>query len=473
MVDDVPLRDAVVHLPHRTSVTAPIPGQGFGAAAPAGLAVARYLETEHLLSTLASVYDDASGTVTSVAQGVRATTRVLVRRPECPEAFSGVVFVELMDMTDGYDVADLWSACQEWIVDEGHAWVGITASPVAADALAHWDAQRYAQLNWRRDPAIPAATVRADDENYTAAAVLDGAEEGLVWDLLAATVLALREGEMLTAPAATVLVGGHSSGGVQVNTFANTLHTPYSEELGRPLVDGYLNVGGGGIRRTLRQDSTMAGVAAWRPARPPQLTVPHITVSSEADHVLFGSALLAERTDLGPLVRHVQVPGAPHRDLTDPARPGPDDVARAGRRAPRGDGHRSCVPLAPVVEAMAGALTCWAISGVEAPPSRWLQLDATGALMRDELGNALGGVRTALANMPCAAFTGASADHLQGHTELISPAAFAEHYGTREDFLAWFDIIDGVSITEGYLTELGHRRQRDVAIALLDGIGAN
>ena len=46
MVDDVPLRDAVVHLPHRTSVTAPIPGQGFGAAAPAGLAVARYLETE-------------------------------------------------------------------------------------------------------------------------------------------------------------------------------------------------------------------------------------------------------------------------------------------------------------------------------------------------------------------------------------------------------------------------------------------
>lgn len=470
MVDEIPVREAVRRLPHGTAVTAPLPGRGFAAADPALLAADRYVETEHVLTTLASVYDDGDGEIVALDHDVPATSRVLVRRPESDTDFSGLVFVELMDMTDGYDVAELWSACRAWLVDEGHAWVGLTASPMAADALRHWDPERYADVSWRREPDVPAASARADAEGFTPTMVLDGAEEGLVWDLLAATLLAVRDGDLLTRPATTVLVGGHGAGGVQINTFANTLHTPYAEEWGRPLADGYLNVGGGGIRRTLRQDSTMAGVAAWRPARPPRLTVPHVTVSSEGDHVLYGSALLAERTDLGPLVRHVQVPGAPHRDLTDPGRPDAAAVERAGRRAPRGDGERSCVPLGTVVEAMAVALARWVREGIEAPPSRWLQLDANGAVMRDEAGNALGGVRTGLANMPCAVFIGASAEHLQGTTTPIDAETFAQRYGTRADFLSWFDVLGGVCVEEGYLTERGHRRQREVAAKILDHI---
>lgn len=468
------LLESPVRPPAPAVVSDALPGSGFGAVRGPGAAEleeAGFVEEERLVSVEASVYDEREGEVVGIDGGIPATTRILVRRPDDPARASGLVVIEPLDAPRGYDCTEVWSAIRGEVLDAGHTWVGMTAAPVAADALHNADAERYARVSWRRDPAVAPQTLVVTGPEDDTDVVLDGAEEGLVWDLLTGLARALRDGAVPDVRAEAVLAVGHSSAGVQLNTFANTLHGPYSEALGAPVLDGYLNVGGGGIRRTLRQDSTQAGIASWRPARPPRLTVPHVTVSSEADHVLFGSALLARRVDLGPLVRHVQVPGAPHRDVTDPSRPAPEQIARAGRCVYCRDVHSSVIPLGPVVEGMFVALVRWVREGVPAPESRWLTLGETGSLLRDELGNVTGGVRTGLADMPVATMLGASAEHLLGDTRPMSRACFEERYGSRAEYFMWFDIIENVSREERYVTARGAARHREIAAELIDRIG--
>lgn len=468
------LVEVEVCLPSSAHISAPLPGHGFAGAcgnAAERLAAAGYVEEEFLASTLAGVRKEVDGAVKCEGNKIPATTRILVRRPIDAARASGVVVLELFDAPFGYDTADIWEATAAHITERGHTWVGMTAGPVAADALRRANPERYAGVSWARDPGVAPETVVAKRPGDPVDVVLDGAEEGFVWDFLISLSRALHEGTVPGVRGDAVVAAGHGYAGIQLNTFANTVHNPCSAGLGYQVIDGYLNVAGGGIRRTLNQDSTEPGIAAWRPARPPRLEVPHITVSAEADHVLYGSALLAKRSDLGPLVRHVQVPGAPHHDVTAHQIPTPAEILAAGRCPRCDDEERSVVPLGTVAEGMLAALVRWVRDGVPAPESRWLTLNEAGSLKRDDLGNVAGGVRTGLADMPLASILGASAEHLGGKTTPVDRASFKERYGTREEFFTWFDIIESVCQREGYITEHGAAKHRIIAEELLDRIG--
>src|SRR5262249_19101286 len=89
------------------------------------LAKAGYIEEEFFVSGTANVYDWASdGSVTAKTPNAPYTTRVLVRRPR--NNFSGTVIVELLFPARRFDWSMMWGFSHDYIIDNKHAWVGIT-----------------------------------------------------------------------------------------------------------------------------------------------------------------------------------------------------------------------------------------------------------------------------------------------------------------------------------------------------------
>src|SRR6202161_4551962 len=60
-------------------------------------------------------------------------TRILVRRPIDPAAFSGTVAVEWNNVSGGVDVSPDWSLLQRGLIGRGHIWVGVSVQKAGID----------------------------------------------------------------------------------------------------------------------------------------------------------------------------------------------------------------------------------------------------------------------------------------------------------------------------------------------------
>ena len=60
-------------------------------------------------------------------------TRVLVRAPADPKAFSGTVVVEWLNVSGGVDANPDWVSLHEEIVRAGDAWVGVSAQVIGVE----------------------------------------------------------------------------------------------------------------------------------------------------------------------------------------------------------------------------------------------------------------------------------------------------------------------------------------------------
>ena len=60
-------------------------------------------------------------------------TRILVRRPVDPAAFSGTVAVEWNNVSGGVDVSPDWSLLQRELIGRGHIWVGVSVQKAGID----------------------------------------------------------------------------------------------------------------------------------------------------------------------------------------------------------------------------------------------------------------------------------------------------------------------------------------------------
>ena len=123
-----------------------------------------YTEEEFFFDGHATSYDLASpatsdGQWDAVEAATAAfTSRLLVRRPENPEDFSGVVLVEWLNVSGGVDGDPDWGYNSDEIIREGHAWVGVSAQRVGVTgspgsvagpggALVNADPERYGDLD--------------------------------------------------------------------------------------------------------------------------------------------------------------------------------------------------------------------------------------------------------------------------------------------------------------------------------------
>ena len=151
-------------------------------------------------------------------------TRMIVRRPTNPEDFNGTVVVEWLNVTAGFDLEWNWYGDPQYLIDNGYAWVGISAQRTGVNYLKSWNAGRYGDLD------IPDANVPANPQNDS---------DALSYEIYSAGIKALLGAGNGSDPlgglnATKVIASGESQSGSRLSSYYNKIQ-PLHE-----LVDAFL-----------------------------------------------------------------------------------------------------------------------------------------------------------------------------------------------------------------------------------------
>ena len=92
---------------------------------------------------------DGRWNATRIGPTAAYKTRLLIRRPSKPNKFNGVVFVDWLNVSSGYD-SDVFGGLSSELMREGYAYVGVSAQAVGVNFLRNtWETgegARYASL---------------------------------------------------------------------------------------------------------------------------------------------------------------------------------------------------------------------------------------------------------------------------------------------------------------------------------------
>ena len=425
------------------TVTGPLTGGQHGfpqTSTPFDLDAAGYVEEEFLLDGEATSYrytdepgDDGEWSA-EPADTSPYTTRILVRRPEDPAAFNGTVVVEWLNVTSNVDVDVDFGFLAEELLREGYAWVGVTAQEVAvtstgggqfgdaAIGLQAWDPERY------HDLSHPGDAYSYDIFSQAGAVLRTEAGQAALGGLVPDHVLA----------------DGESQSAFRLLTYVNAVD-PLAQ-----VFDGFLihSRDGGG--------APLADPAVTDPETSRVRTdgdAPVLQVETETD--LFSLRADAPFPDSrqpdGERVHTWEIAGTAHADSDYLAHLYEQGTAQfedfldlRGVLAVANQG-----PQTYVMRAALRALHDWVIDGVEPPIAEPMDVEA-GAIVRDEHGNALGGVRTPAVDVPVATLTGEGVP-LIGSTIPFAPAELAELYGSTDGYLRAFDAALDDTVDAGFL----------------------
>ncbi len=391
--------------------------------------------------------------------GVPYRTRIVVRRP-VDATGARVVAVEWLNVSGGLDAAPDWTFLHEELVRSGTVWVGVSAqrdgivpggNPIGELlALVRADPDRYGTLEHPGDDAsydvfTQIGRLVRDD----AADLLGGASPELVVAL----------GESQSAERLTTDVNAFGPDGVFDAYF---LHSRAA--VGAPLGDGVHPP-----EPTLVRDD---------------LEVPVMVLSTENDvageRIGYGRA----RQPDGERFVAWEIAGAAHVDAYGLGIGDGDDGSGEADRllfeamsAPPASVYGGVIecsspintgPHTYVARAAFAHLVRWARGGEPPPSMPRLQLDPTGRdLVRDDAGNAVGGVRTPQVDVPVASLSGTGQEpggfcELFGTTTPLAPDELRRRYPRPGDFeRAWSEALDR-AVTSGAVLPADADRLRRV-----------
>jgi hypothetical protein len=409
----------------------PIPddvGDGPFLADPETVEGAGYLEKEYTLAGEATAYrPDGPLSVNgrwNVTPGKTAPyrSRILVRYPSDPEAFDGNVFVEWFNVTGGIDVDVAFGLGAPAITDAGSAYIGVSAQQVGVEGggsaieiegapqisgLKQIDAARYADLEH------PGDQYSYDIFSQAAQAVRRPGATNVLGGLVPEHVIAF----------------GESQSAGRLVTYVNAVQ-PVAD-----IYDGFLIHSRGATGASLTADPPPEEQA---PARiRDDLSDPVLQFEAETD---IGRGFWAARQPDTDMLRTWEVVGTAHADQSILDSTG--DLAEAfgldlGEICPViNDG-----PMAEVLRAAFDGLRLWVVDGEPAPSAEPIE-DDEGVIARDELGIALGGVRSPPVDAPRVVLSGDPVPNssvicsLFGSMQDIPPAQLQELYPTHDDYVA-------------------------------------
>lgn len=136
-----------------------------------------YVEEEFFYEGTANTYSAPEfGKNAEVTKaGVPFKSRMLVRRPATQARFNGVVFVEWLNVTNGYDTDVLWLYQKEFLIREGYAWVGVSAQDGGVsrepNGIKVWSPKRYGTLDLTAGGTVTDATLNFDIYSQAGAAI--------------------------------------------------------------------------------------------------------------------------------------------------------------------------------------------------------------------------------------------------------------------------------------------------------------
>jgi hypothetical protein len=419
-------------------------GQPFGGY-PAGAAPAGYVEEERFVSGTARSYrrvgdwgTDGRWDVTPDETAAYAI-RILVRRPADPAAFNGVVVVEWLNVTGLAEGAADYSQMEAELLREGYAWVGVGVQAIGIHApgtgLKAWDPGRYEPLHHPGDR--------------------------FSYDIFAHVGSLVREADRPDHPLRGlgiehVLATGRSQSAFRLVTFLNAFHRR------SPSFDGYFVHSRGANAAGLRAESLAADqppvpVGAWVRT---DLQVPVLDLQAEGDMTTLRSHLT--RQPPGELFRRWEIAGAAHAEV-------PMWVVEVPPGPSVGPGCATPVNAAThdaVVKAGIRALADWVRTGDPARQSPDIEIGDPAApdpVVRDEWGNARGGIRLPHVQAPTATVDGLPNEpanpiqgvqnfcRLFGRTQPLDEPTlrglYPTHDGFRRRYVAAVDALE----SEGFL----------------------
>lgn len=403
------------------------------------LTAAGYTESEWSMSGEAVSYDpvttpgDGRFELTEV-DAAPFHTRVLVRRPE-PEAFSGVVLVEWLNVSGGQDAAPEYTYIADEILRRGHAWVGVSAQFVGVEG---------------GDAAIGLGGVTGGLRAHRSDRYADLQHPGDAYAYGIVTLL----GEYVRAPEpdgplgrlrpTSVIAVGESQSAFALTSYVNGVHPRTGT------FDGYfLHSRGSGFlpfddrgRGTDLPSSLDNGPVQLRD----DLTAPVMVVEAEGD-LLWPIGFAPARQPDSQGVVLWEVAGAAHAD-----------EFQLGEFTPFVDcsGRINTGQQVFVLRAALRHLLDWVEGGPPPPSAPYVEM-ADDEFVRDDLGNARGGVRTPAVEAPVDVLTGTPHPDappmcmLLGRTLDVPDETLRARWASREEYLeAYRDATDRL-IDEGFL----------------------
>lgn len=388
-----------------------------------------YVEEEYFLSGTAGYYAPqspltADGKWTmAVAGSAPYKTRFLVRRPADPRRFNGTVVVEWANVSFGYDVAplDLTGLYQDGYiyVSVSAQKVGVSGDPAAPQqyGLQQWDPQRYRSLD------IP-------DDAYS-------------YDIVSQVVNVLRTAppRVLGGQVPRRVVGaGWSQSGSRVLSYVNGVQ-PLSCSLDAALL--LLNAGassafGPGVPRSQ---------VFFTQVRPDS-RIPVFAMSSESEALYYHQLAIQPDTDR---FRYWEIAGASHENTRVMAgiwqKTDRDGVPRAGTSPT----PASEVDWTPTADAAFHHIDRWVRTN-QAPPTQNLLQISANQYVRDQYGNALGGVRLPELEVPVATYVGnAGPGGLPGTTTPFTTAQLTALYPSHADYVAKVTAAASTALAAGVI----------------------
>ena len=346
----VPARPAAAAVPPVPAVSGPISGPGVMYPSPPVSVVPSAVKVEDF------PYITEEYLVSGRVNEAPYTTRIIVRRPRNPSAFSGVVVSEALH-AGGRSLIFEWSRVS--ILTRGHIFAEIVHSPANIALLKGFNAERYASL-----------TIAAGQTNEIIAQVgrlLKSASGPLAaYDVKCVTLM----GTSASSGTVRAYLGAHP-----------TLRMPDQ----RPIFDGFLLT------------STNGNTPL------PVVDVPMIQMPTQTEVTTWAEAGIAYRRpdsdEPGNRFRLYEVAGMPHNNSRD----SPAFV------------NDPCT--LPVTDFPAGAFTAlglnhlidWIVRGTTPPRAPYIVVDQDRSqdgsfLALDEFGNARGGVRNVWVDVPIASY---------------------------------------------------------------------
>lgn len=432
-------------------VSGPIEGgsndRPFGATT-ADLAGFGYREEEYFFEGLATRYrpigelgQDGRWSVEPVGE-VPFRTRAVVRRPIDPKKFNGTVVVEWNNVSMGCEIFEQGDSAA--IFDDGFAYVGVSAQRVGIhgfaanpQGLVAWDPERYDSLN-------------IDDDTLSYGVFSEVAKAfGPTRPTSPIDPLGGLEVRRLLA------VGGSQSA-ARLVTYINAVQ-PIEQ-----IFDGFIAFTwfGSGSSVDIGQVLDPAGGPDGRPPMHPtqirdDLGVPVMVVNSECETL----ACYPIRRPDTEKYSYWEVAGSPHGPRLHMERIVPK-LVRDGVADPANFDLEAMVPVpwAPVFDAALGHVQGW-INGGPPPPSQppiAVQGDPP-SIVRDNDGNAVGGVRVPEMEAPTSQNVGAMEEPgptaLMGRWAPLAPERLRARYPEPGSYLTAYEKAANEAVAAGVLRQ--------------------
>lgn len=382
-------------------------------------------------------------------------SRMIVYRPERAKNFNGTVYVEWLNLSAGFDTAAVYGLVHNELMREGAAWIGVSAQ---AGGVQGTDSVIDVA------GAPPGGLRATDPERY---GTLDHPGDLYSFDIFSQAGVAAAGDAKGVKPLGSLqperlLAIGKSQSAFRLVSYVNGVQPIAGVYDGFLIASRHRSGAPLGPTSFGLPDDTVPETVIIRS----DADVPVLVVQTETDLEQFQSARARQRDT--KRFRLWEIAGSAHADVYS----GPTGLGDPGDGAAErtildpsaaNGGPLGCAvpinsgPAFAVISASLSHLDTWVRDGSAPPKAPRIETQGgeTPKIVRDERGNAVGGVRTPLVDVPLATLTGdrnpgGTFCSLFGTTKPFDATTLAALYPTSADYVRRFDASADATVKAGF-----------------------